>query len=420
MEAFPIKEGNSIEVAEVLTQNIFLKHGIPTQIAFDCDRRFQNDLIDHILRAMNIRVKFVNPAAHHAHKVERYIYTLQEYLIRQLRGNGDLWDLYLNAAVGCHNYTATPTLGGYSPYYIRYLQHPPALDKIEVPPISHSRPSVAQYVELLQKRQKFIKEGITKLREIAQEKQRVVSSQNANIKGFEVGDIVYIASPTHSELVTKSKKICLKWVGPYIIYNMLNPTNTILQAIDGTIISTVVSTHRLKHATISTKDGKILKNKREIVESLKGQENFDAEKLKEQLSDEHVAEKNHSHTDRLFSSSQHKSNLMLVGENFKISEPLANHQTGNHKIEKAKFKHGELKLLVSNQIAKGQPKTWVDLHDTDDGINIAIKVLNGDLKIPIEGKPSGGRLKRPTRPRNQKRPLIIEMCPDLLWDDSEM
>ena len=415
MEAFPIKTGTSIEVAELLTQNIFLKHGIPTQIAFDCARSFQNNLMDHLLKAMNVRVKFVNPAAHHSHMVERYIYTLQEYLIRQLRSNGDLWDLYLNAAISCHNNTATPSLGGYSPYYIRYLQHPPALDKIEVPPISNSRPNVAQYVELLQKRQQFIKEGISKLREVSQEKQKIVTSQNANVKGFEVGDIVYLASPTHSELVTKSKKICLKWVGPYIIYNMLNSTNTILQALDGTIISTVVSTHRLKHASIRTKEGKILRNKGEIVKSLKDQQNLDAKKLEQQLSEPETVD--NSPTETLFSSIQHKSNLMLVGENFEILEPLDNHQTGQHQIEKAKFCKGELQVLVSNANEPRKPKTWVDLHDTHDGINLAIRILNKDLDVPIKGKPSGARLKPQNSKPKTKPKLIIETCQDLLWDN---
>ena len=414
MEAFPIKTGTSIEVAEILTQNIIQKHGIPTQIAFDCSRSFQNELIDHILKALNISVKFVNPAAHHAHKVERYIYTLQEYLIRQLRSNGDLWDLYLNAAVYCHNNTATPSLGGYSPYYIRFLQHPPSLDRIDIPPLSHSRPSVVQYVDLLRKRQKFIKEGITRLREVAQEKQRIVTSKNANIKGYEIGDIVYLASPTHSELVTSSKKICLKWVGPYIIYNMLNDTNTILQALDGTIISTVVSTHRLKHATIRTKEGKILRNKGEIVQSLNDQQNLDAKGLIDKLSEINVER---MPTERLFSSIQHKSNLMLIGEGFTILEPTDNHQTGQHQMEKAQFNQGELQVLVSNPKEEGKTKTWVDLHDTHDGINIAIKILNGEFKVPIKGNPAGARRKRSNPKVKPKSKLVIEPCPDLVWDD---
>ena len=414
MEAFPIRTGNSIEVAEIITQNLIQKHGIPTQIAFDCSRSFQNELIDHILKALNISVKFVNPAAHHAHKVERYIYTLQEYLIRQLRSNGDLWDLYLNAAVYCHNNTATPSLGGYSPYYIRFLQHPPSLDKIDIPPLSHSRPSVVQYVDLLRKRQKFIKEGITRLREVAQEKQRIVTSKNSNIKGYEIGDIVYLASPTHSELVTSSKKICLKWVGPYIIYNMLNDTNTILQALDGTIISTVVSTHRLKHATIRTKEGKILRNKGEIVKSLNDQPNLDAKGLIDKLSEINVER---MPTEKLFSSIQHKSNLMLIGEGFTILEPKDNHQTGHHRMERAQFNQGELQVLVSSSDEESKPKTWVDLHDTHDGINIAIGILNGEFKIPIKGNPARVRRKSSNPKTKNHSKLVIEQCPDLVWDN---
>lgn len=136
MEAFPFKTGTSTEKAEILIQNIFFNHGNPTQIAFDFAHSFQNNLIDHILKAFNVKVKLINPAVHQSHKVECYICTLEEYLIRQLQGNGALWDLYLNAAVICHNNTATPSLGRYSPYYVRFLQHPQSLDKIEVPQVS--------------------------------------------------------------------------------------------------------------------------------------------------------------------------------------------------------------------------------------------------------------------------------------------
>ena len=419
MEAFPLRTGTAVEVAEILTQNIFLKHGIPTQIAFDCARNFQNELIDHILKAMNIRVKFINPAAHHSHKVERYIYTLQEYLIRQLRGNGDLWDLYLNAAVSCHNKTATPSLAGYSPYYIRYLQHPPNMDKLDIPPISHARPNVEQYVELLRKRQQFIKESMVKLRETDQEKQRIITSQKANIKEFEVGDIVYLSSPTHSELVTSSKKICLKWVGPYIIYNMLNSTNVILQTLDCNIISTVVSTHRLKHASIKTKDGKILRTKREIVESLDNRTNDETTLLKDRLT---MEDKNleSQPNETLFSSSQFKSNLMIIEEGFEILPPLENHQTGYHNIKEARFQNGELQVLTTSTDHPVKHNSWIDLHDNHHGINIALKILNQEIPIPVKGTPAGKpRVLKKSKPKQTKpKKLIIESCPDLLWDDN--
>ena len=122
-------------------------------------------------------------------------------------------------------------------------------------------------------------------------------------------------------------------------------------------------------------------------------------------------------TERLFSSIQHKSNLMLIGEGFTILEPTDNHQTGQHQMEKAQFNQGELQVLVSNPKEEGKPKTWVDLHDTHDGINIAIKILNGEFKVPIKGNPAGARRKRSNPKVKPKSKLVIEPCPDLVWDD---
>lgn len=197
---------------------------------------------------------------------------------------------------------------------------------------------------------------------------------------------------------------------------MLNDTNTILQALDGTIISTVVSTHRLKHATIRTKEGKILRNKGEIVKSLNDQPNLDAKGLIDKLSEINVER---MPTEKLFSSIQHKSNLMLIGEGFTILEPKDNHQTGHHRMERAQFNQGELQVLVSSSDEESKPKTWVDLHDTHDGINIAIGILNGEFKIPIKGNPARARRKSSnpkTKTKNHSK-LVIEQCPDLVWDN---
>lgn len=62
---------------------------------------------------------------------------------------------------------------------------------------------------------------------------------------------------------------------------MLNATNTVLQALDDTILSTVISTHKLKHASIRTTEGKILGflGKQEMVESLEKQKIPEAKSL---------------------------------------------------------------------------------------------------------------------------------------------
>ena len=91
---------------------------------------------------------------------------------------------------------------------------------------------------------------------------------------------MYMLHPTGSDLQTPNRKIILKWVGPYMIYSMLSDSSCMIQNLDGLIISTVISTKRLKKASIRTDEGKLLRTRTDIIKTLKANKKPDSEKLK--------------------------------------------------------------------------------------------------------------------------------------------
>ena len=52
---------------------------------------------------------------------------------------------------------------------------------------------------------------------------------------YNSGDLFYIISPLISQLHTTSGKVIIKYVGPLVIYKIIDPHNYLLMTLDGKI-----------------------------------------------------------------------------------------------------------------------------------------------------------------------------------------
>ena len=66
-------------------------------------------------------------------------------------------------------------------------------------------------------------------------------------------DLAYIISPLTSQLTTNSWKIAIKYVGPVVIYKIVDPRNYLLMTLDGIILKRIFEHERLKPTIIRTK-----------------------------------------------------------------------------------------------------------------------------------------------------------------------
>ena len=69
---------------------------------------------------------------------------------------------------------------------------------------------------------------------------------------YNSGDLVYIISPLTSQLRTASRKIAVKYVGPLVIYKIVDPHNYLLITFDGKLLHGLFEHERLK--TCDNKD----------------------------------------------------------------------------------------------------------------------------------------------------------------------
>ena len=71
------------------------------------------------------------------------------------------------------------------------------------------------------------------------------------------GDLVYINSPLTSQLRTNSWKIAVKYVGPVVVYKIIDPHNYLLMTLDGIILKGIFGHERLKPTIIRTCYGNV-------------------------------------------------------------------------------------------------------------------------------------------------------------------
>ena len=90
-------------------------------------------------------------------------------------------------------------------------------------------------------------------------KMRQLALLNKNQEYFQYnsGDLVYLISPLMSQLRTASRKIMVKYVGPLVVYKIIDPHNYLLMTLDGKLLQGLFEYKRIKPAVIRTSEGNI-------------------------------------------------------------------------------------------------------------------------------------------------------------------
>ena len=74
---------------------------------------------------------------------------------------------------------------------------------------------------------------------------------------YNSGDLVYIISPLKGQLRTASRKVTIEYVGPLVIYKIVDPYSYLLMMLDGKILRGSFEHERLKPAIIWTSHGNV-------------------------------------------------------------------------------------------------------------------------------------------------------------------
>ena len=109
------------------------------------------------------------------------------------------------------------------------------------------------YHELLNKRLKYLQELLQNFKS----KRLAMINKDRAFFQYNSGNLVYIISPLTSQLHAVSRKVMIKYIGPIVIYRIIDPPNYLLMILDGKILRGLFELERLKPAILRTSKGNI-------------------------------------------------------------------------------------------------------------------------------------------------------------------
>ena len=174
-------------------------------------------------------------------------------LTKHLTNLGQMWPKYLSLVMFAYNTFNTPNLGNYSPYELTFGRKPKMLIDLESNPDIKVSRSFKEYYELLNKRIKYLHDILFNFNS----KRLAMINKDRGFFQYKGGDLVYIISPLTSQLRTMSHKVAIKYIGPVLIYKIIDPQNYLMMTLDGRKLRRLFEHERLKTAIIRTSQGNI-------------------------------------------------------------------------------------------------------------------------------------------------------------------
>ena len=229
MVTVPIFQARSEETGEALIENVITKYCIPEYIIMDQDSAFMSSLMTYLFHKFNIKIKTVAPYNHQSLQVEHGIKSLSCILSKHLTNLGQMWTKCLSLAKFAYNTCNTPNLGNYSLYELTLGRKPKLLFNEESNPNIKVSRNFREYYELLNKRIKYLQDILFNFQSW---RLATINKDRENFQ-YKGGDLVYIISPLTSQLRTNSQKIAIKYVGPVVVYKIVDPHNYLLMTFDG-------------------------------------------------------------------------------------------------------------------------------------------------------------------------------------------
>ena len=249
----PLYQAKSEEVREALIENVITKFGTPDYMIMDQDSAFMSSLMSYLFRTLKITIKTVGPYNHKLLQAEHGIKSLSNILSKCLTDQGQMWHKFLSLATFSYNTFHSPNLGNYSPYELVLGRKPRILIDIETNPDIKVSGTFKDYHTLLTKRLDYLQKMLQnfKLKHIA------LLNKDREFFQYNSRDLVYLISPLMSQLRMSSRKFGINYMGPLVIYKIVDLHNYLLMTIKGQLMRGLFEHKRLKPATLPMDRGNV-------------------------------------------------------------------------------------------------------------------------------------------------------------------
>ena len=165
-------------------------------------------------------------------QAEHCIKFLSNILTKHLTGQGQTWHKILLLAMFAYNIFNSPNLCNHSPYELVYGRKPKILIDLETDPDVKVSGMYKDYDNLLNKRLYYLQNLLQNFKM----KCLVLIIKDREYFQYNIRDLVYPISPLTTQLRTASIKGAIKYVGPLVIYKIVDPHNYLLMTIEGELL----------------------------------------------------------------------------------------------------------------------------------------------------------------------------------------
>ena len=226
---------------------------MPEYLIMDQDSTFMPSLMSYLFKKLGISIKTVGPYNHKSVQAEHGRKSLSNILSKCLTGQGQTWHKFLSLATFAYNIFHTPNLGYSYPYELVFGRSSKILINIETDLDIKVSGTYKDYHTLLTKRLAYLQNMLQNF------KMKLLALLNKDREYFQYnsGDIIYLISPLATQLRTSSRKVAINYVGPLVVYKIVDPHNYLLMAIDGKLLRGLFEHERLKPAMIRTDKGNV-------------------------------------------------------------------------------------------------------------------------------------------------------------------
>ena len=187
----------------------------------------------------------------------------QMKVTKHLTNLGQMWLKYLLLATFASNTFNSLNLANYSLYELVFGRKPKILLNLETTQDIKVTGTFKEYYELLNKRLKYLHDILQSFKS----KRIAMINKDREFFQYNSGDLMYIISPLTSQLQMASRKIMVKYIGPIVVYKIIDLHNYLLMTLDGRPLQVQVEHERLKPTILRTSEGNVnnLSKLKEIV-----------------------------------------------------------------------------------------------------------------------------------------------------------
>ena len=141
----------------------------------------------------------------------------------------------------------------HNPFELIFGRKPKILLNVETDPDVKVSGTYKDYHTLLTKRLQYLQNMLQNFKM----KHLALINKDREYFLYKSGDLVYLISPLTTQLRTSSRKVAIKYIGPLVIYKIVDPHNYLFMTIDGKLLRGLFEHKRLKPIIIKTDKGNV-------------------------------------------------------------------------------------------------------------------------------------------------------------------